>query len=128
MPREVHCVHLPVDSMMHLRRLSAHILHALHERVVYMAPSSPTISKFGAVDTVEDTVEAGEGMEAEELETTEQTASGAPRLAAVGATPTMDGWPVSNGELFTLARISNTGGASENVASSGALRGRPIPD
>jgi hypothetical protein len=100
----------------------------LHERVVYMAPSSPTISEFGAVDTVEDTVEAGEGMEAEELETTEQTAAGAPRLAAVGATPTMDGWPVSNGELFTLARTSITSGASENVASSGALRGRPAPD
>ena len=86
------------------------------------------LCKLGAVDTEEDTVEAGEGMEAEELETTEQTAAGAPLVAAAGAALTRDGWPVFDGELFTLVSTSNTGGAFEDVASSGALRERPAPD
>ena len=73
-PLAEHCTHLPVGSILHMRRFFAHILHDLHKRVVVEeSPSSPTVGTLASIATIL------------------PMAAGSPIL--VGAAPTMDGWP-----------------------------------
>ena len=77
-PLAEHCTHVPVGSILHMRRFFAHRLQVLHKRVVKESPckSAPTVGTLASIATVL------------------PMAAGVPLLVAAGAAPTLDGWPI----------------------------------